>query len=216
MVKPDTVSVMSLQGPAMSAKQERKACKSQCAQISGASATPEPSSPAPAKQHHKAFRSAGTVALTLTGQGQTVCYSLRYRYLAAGCHRDAYMVSRPRHPEGDSNRLVMKLSTSNDRMMQHDICCINEVRAQATLANVVPEMLAYLAHMTCRGMWQVSSHCMLLQTAMGDGESVARRAAELSQQQLYVQAKQCVGTHKDGTSSSTWDGTSFSACAPSG
>ena len=170
--------------------QELKARLGQGTQISGAIATPEPSSPAPAKQHHKAFRSAGTVALTLSGQqGQTVCYSLRYRYLGAGCHRDAYMVSDLRHPEDEFNRLVMKVSNSHDRSMQEDICCINAVRDQApSLAKFFPEMLAYLPHMTCRGIWKESSHCLLLQTAMGDGQSVARRAAELTQQELYVQA----------------------------
>ena len=59
------------------------------------------------------------------------------------------------------------------------------MRHQApTLANFFPEMLAYLPHMTRRGMWKESSHCLLLQT----GQSVVGRAVELSQQQLYVQA----------------------------
>ena len=79
------------------------------------------------------------------------------------------MVSDLRHPEDEFNRLVMKVSNSNDRSMQEDICCINAVRDQApTLANFFPEMLAYLPHMTCRGIWKESSHCLLLQTAMGD------------------------------------------------
>ena len=99
------------------------------------------------------------------------------------------MVSDLRHPEDEFNRLVMKVSNSNDRSMQEGICCINAVRDQApNLAKFFPEMLAYLPHMTCRGIWKESSHCLLLQTAMGDGQSVARRAAELTQQELYVQA----------------------------
>ena len=99
------------------------------------------------------------------------------------------MVSDLRHPEDEFNRLVMKVSNSHDRSMQEDICCINAVRDQApSLAKFFPEMLAYLPHMTCRGKWKESSHCLLLQTEMGDGQSVARRAAELTQQELYVQA----------------------------
>ena len=41
---------------------------------------------------------------------------------------------------------------------------------------------------TSKEMRKAASHCTLLQTAMGGGESVARRAVELLQQRLYVQA----------------------------
>ena len=96
------------------------------------------------------------------------------------------MVSDLRHPEDEFNRLVMKVSNDHDRSMQEDICCINAVRNQApSLAKFFPGMLAYLPEMTRRGKWKESSHCLLLQTAMGNGQSVARRAAELTQQELY-------------------------------
>ena len=101
--------------------QELKACLSQGTQISGAIATPEPSSPAPAKQHRKAFRSAGGPYSAWATRPHSVSF-FAVQISGAGCHRDAYMVSDPRHPEDDSNGLVMKVSNSNDRAMQEDTC----------------------------------------------------------------------------------------------